>query len=98
MPFNGGQTALILFALLNQDRTPLEILEAVNAETGRKTLSRGSIYVLMGRLEDSGLVRSHEVPAPEGRRGGRPSRRYELTAEGASFATSARSLLTGVTS
>lgn len=95
MPFNGGQTALILFALLNQDRTPLEILKAVNAETGRKTLSRGSIYVLMGRLEDSGLVRSREVSAPEGRRGGRPSRRYALTAEGASYVNSAQGLLEG---
>jgi|GEM_PF-3336180 len=94
--FRGHQTSHILAALLHQGRTPLEILEAVNAQTGRKTLARGSIYVLLGRLEDSGLIKGEEVPDDDGRRGGRPTRRYELTAEGYRFVNDIQGLMEGV--
>jgi len=54
-------------------------LELVEGSGGR--IKRGSVYVLLGRLEERGLVasRSEERAAHEG---GLPRRRYRLTALG----------------
>jgi DNA-binding PadR family transcriptional regulator len=47
-----------------------------------RSLKRGTIYVILDRLEDKGLVSSREMAPPAGSRG--PSRRmYRLTGMGA---------------
>jgi len=50
-------------------------------ETG---LPSGTVYPILGRLEESGYVRSHWQSAAEAQKSRRPPRRYyEITTEGA---------------
>jgi len=55
----------------------------------KRTISTGSLYVTLDRLEDKGLLTSWEGdPTPE--RGGRPKRFYKLTAAGVRALSEAR--------
>jgi PadR family transcriptional regulator PadR len=55
----------------------------------KRSVSTGSLYVTLDRLEDKGLLRSWEGdPTPE--RGGRPKRFYKLTAPGVRALSEAR--------
>jgi DNA-binding PadR family transcriptional regulator len=55
----------------------LELVEASNGE-----VSRGSVYVLLGRLEDKGFVKKSEPAKAATDHPGLPRPIYKLTAEG----------------
>ena len=70
-------TALVLVALSRGVRHGFDLLEATD-------LPSGTVYPLLRRLDDAGLVRSHWEPVERARHEGRPPRRYyELTGAGA---------------
>lgn len=70
-------TALVLVALARGVRHGFDILDA----TG---LQSGTVYPILRRLEDAGLVRSRWESVQRARSEGRPPRRYyELTGAGA---------------
>ena len=70
-------TALVLAALASGFRHGFDILDA----TG---LRSGTVYPILRRLEDAGLVRSRWEAVQRARAEGRPPRRYyELTGAGA---------------
>lgn len=70
-------TALVLLALARGLRHGFDVLDA----TG---LQSGTVYPILRRLEDAGLVRSSWEPVQRARAEGRPPRRnYELTGAGA---------------
>lgn len=70
------------------------ILDLLEAETER-SVSRGSVYVTLDRLEKKGLLEStYDDPHPE--RGGRPRRYVEVTDEGLVAIREARASLTGL--
>ena len=70
-------TALVLVALSRGLRHGFDVLDA----TG---LPSGTVYPILRRMEDAGLVRSHWEPVRAARAEGRPPRRYyELTGAGA---------------
>ena len=54
----------------------LEIVEA-----SKNTIKRGSVYVLVGRLEEKGFVKA-QLPKADPTYPGLPRRIYKLTAEG----------------
>jgi DNA-binding PadR family transcriptional regulator len=80
LPNVGRVEAVILGALLSVSREMygLQILEEADG-----LLKRGSLYVTLQRMEDKGLVESHqeERPKPEV---GIPRRLYKVTGVGAS--------------
>lgn len=80
MSFAGHQLMLILAALINEDRTALEIVEAV-ADGGTR-ISTSSIYTQLDRLERQGLVRGAYRREKLRERKGRPRRYYKLLAKG----------------
>lgn len=85
MPFSGQRLMLILATLVNEDRAALEIIEAVSKVTkSRTTISVGSIYTQLDRLEKQGLVRGYYGSDKPAKRGSRPRRYYRITAKGAS--------------
>ncbi len=65
--------SLILELLEHQERYGLEL---VDASGGR--LKRGSVYVILGRMEAKGFVRSRQEPRAEGAIG-LPRRLYQVT-------------------
>ena len=70
-------TALVLVALAHGVRHGFDILDA----TG---LQSGTVYPILRRLEDAGMVRSRWEAVQRARAEGRPPRRYyELTGAGA---------------
>lgn len=62
------------------------------AETADRSVSLGTIYVTMVRLEERGLVAS-ELGAPTAQRGGKAKRLYRVTEEGREALERARSIL-----
>lgn len=85
MPFSGHRLMLILGALINKDRSALEIIDAVAKATKNRTkISVGSIYTQLERLERQGLVRGRYGTEQPVERGGRPRRYYKITAKGCS--------------
>ena len=64
----------------------LEIVAASN-----KAVKRGSVYVLLGRLEEKGFVRVLKGTPPAGY-DGPPRPQYQLTAEGARVMEAAESI------
>ncbi len=96
MPRLTRPTALVLVALARGTRHGFDILDAT-------ALASGTVYPILRRLEDAGLVRSRWEPVQRARDEGRPPRRYyELTGSGAEVAREAlarhpdaRSMLAG---
>ncbi|GLC25594.1 PadR family transcriptional regulator [Roseisolibacter agri] len=84
MPRLTRPTALVLLALARGLRHGFDVLDATGLESG-------TVYPILRRLEDAGLVRSHWEPVTESRDAGRPPRRYyELTGAGAEAVREAR--------
>ena len=73
-----SSTQGVILKLLSQHE-PLGGLELVRKSNG--LLKRSSIYVILSRLEESGLVESKYVDTPKGERGPR-RRQFVLTVNG----------------
>lgn len=74
------QLVLLAIAHLGDDAYGIPIVEEIERRTGRSA-SRGSVYVVLRRLEEKGFVSSWMGdPLPE--RGGKARRLVKLTAEG----------------
>lgn len=73
----------ILSTLLKQDRYGLSMIEAIEqASGGKRAITPGSLYPMLQKLEDQGLVESYwGDDIPEERRGAR-RRYYKLTEAG----------------
>lgn len=70
-------TATVLYALSRGIRYGFDIIDAT-------ALQSGTVYPVLRRLEESGMVRSQWEPAHAARDAQRPPRRYyELTGSGA---------------
>jgi DNA-binding PadR family transcriptional regulator len=83
-------TATVLTALVQGHRHGFEILDV----TG---LRAGTVYPILRRLEENGLVESSWEDAESARRKGRPARRnYRLTREGQRTAAEAHDRYPGV--
>ena len=69
---------LVLLAILNQGDNAygVPIRQALEEATGR-SVSIGSLYTTLSRLEEKGLVQSR-VGAPTAERGGRAKRYYDV--------------------
>lgn len=81
--FLGEFEELILFAVLglDEDAYGASIRREIEARTGR-TVTAGSVYTVLDRLERRGLVTSFTgEPTPE--RGGRRKRHYRIEKRGA---------------
>jgi DNA-binding PadR family transcriptional regulator len=65
---------------LGDDAYGAELIREIEKRTGRSVTS-GSLYVTLDRLEDKGLIRSR-MGDPDPRRGGRPKRFAIPTPEG----------------
>jgi len=68
----------MILGLLRDEPGGMYGLELVKTSEGR--LSRGTVYVLLGRLEEKGYVRSSTPKASD--HSGLPRPRYKLTAQG----------------
>jgi DNA-binding PadR family transcriptional regulator len=79
MPHLSRTEATILDVLLGEGSRELFGLQIVNGSHGR--ITRGSVYVILSRMVDKGLVESRPEPAPE-RAGGLPRVRYKPTGLG----------------
>ena len=76
-------TALVILAVRHGMRYGFDIIDA----TG---LRSGTVYPILRRLEDAGLLRSYWEGAAAATREGRPPRRYyELTGDGLALAREA---------
>jgi DNA-binding PadR family transcriptional regulator len=76
------QLALTAILALGEKAYGVTIHEAVGALAAPKTVSLGSVYATLDRLEEKGLIESWlSDPTPE--RGGRSKRHYRLQAAGA---------------
>lgn len=69
----------------------LEIVAASKRDGKREQVRPGSVYVLLGRLEEKGFVRVLKAKPPIGYKGP-PRPQYQLTAEGARVLATAESL------
>ena len=65
--------------LLLQDQKPRYGLELVSESEG--LLKRGTVYVLLDRMEDAGLIKSRVRPPRNGEQGP-PRRIYRITGKG----------------
>lgn len=83
MRYLGEFEQLILFSILQlgDGAFGVSIRESIEERTGRAA-SSGSIYTVLGRLEERGLVMSR-IGEPTPGRAGRPRKYYALRTEGA---------------
>ena len=70
---------------------PPVIREEIERRAGR-AVSRGSVYITLDRLEEKNLLTSRVLASAAPPRGGRPARRFKVTAAG--LAAVKRSLAT----
>ena len=82
MGHTGEFELLVLLAILRLggDAYGVTIREELERETSR-TLTLGTVYKTLGRLEGKGHLRTRVAP-PTGERGGRRKKLYDLTATG----------------
>lgn len=85
------QLVLLSILQIGEDAYPPLVLEKLEEGMGR-SLSRGSVYVTLDRLERKGLVQS-TAGDPEPDRGGRPKRYVAVTKEGIAALRRARNSL-----
>jgi DNA-binding PadR family transcriptional regulator len=76
-PFAASATELEILRLLKEQPTGMYGLEIVRASG--ETLSRGTVYTTLGRMEEKGLVRSR---VQRGDHAGLPRPRYTVAALG----------------
>ena len=79
----GEFEVVVLLAVMHGGREshPPVIREEIERRTGR-AVSRGSVYITLDRLEEKGLLTSRVEAASGPQRGGRPARRFRVTAPG----------------
>ena len=70
---------MLVMQMLQNETGGMYGLEIVESSNG--AIKRGSVYVLLGRLEEKGFVRAHKR-TPDGKYPGLPRPIYKLTAEG----------------
>jgi DNA-binding PadR family transcriptional regulator len=85
------QLVLLAILRLGAGAYGVPIIEEIRAQTGR-TVLRPAVYVALRRLEEKGLVRSHQEDA-NAQRGGRARKYYEVKAEGFELLREARQAL-----
>ena len=80
--FIGELEQMLLLAVLRlkDDAYGVRIMEELEARVGR-SVSRGSVYVTLDRMEEKGWIVSTSVPAGS-ERGGRPRRVVSVTPTG----------------
>lgn len=90
MGYTGEFELLVLLAILRlgDDAYGVTVLEELERETSR-TLTLGTVYKTLGRLEAKGYLRTRVAP-PTRERGGRRKKLYGLTSVG--LAAARRSL------
>ncbi|NJD20075.1 MAG: PadR family transcriptional regulator [Gemmatimonadetes bacterium] len=90
MGYTGEFELLVLLAILRlgEDAYGVTVLEELERETSR-TLTLGTVYKTLGRLELKGYVQTRIAP-PTQERGGRRKKLYALTSTG--LAAARRSL------
>ncbi len=74
------QVLLLAIMRLGADAYGVRIMQELETAIGR-SVSRGSVYVTLDRLEEKGWIESESVPSTSGR-GGRPRRVVTVTPEG----------------
>ncbi len=74
------QVLLLAILRLGGDAYGVRIMEELEASIGR-SVSRGSVYVTLDRLEEKGWIASESAPSTSGR-GGRPRRVVTVTGDG----------------
>lgn len=84
---------LVLLAVLRagDDAYGTRVLQEVRSASGRD-VSRGALYVTLGRLEEKNLLRAR-LGGEEPARGGRPRRYLRVTGEGLRVLRSSRATL-----
>lgn len=89
MGYTGEFELLILLAVrrLDPEAYGVTILEELEERT-RRSLTLGTVYKTLGRLESKGYLETRTAP-PTGERGGRRKKLYTLTAAGLEAARSA---------
>jgi len=82
MAHTGEFELLVLLTVLRlgDDAYGITVLEELERETSR-TLTLGSVYKTLGRLEQKGYLRARVAP-PTRERGGRRKKLYDLTSTG----------------
>ena len=85
------QMVLLAILQVGEDAYPPLILGKLEAGMER-SVSRGSVYVTLDRLEKKGLLQS-TAGGPEPKRGGRPKRFLAVTASGIAALRRARNSL-----
>ena len=94
--FPGELEQMVLLAMLQlgDDAHAPDIARHLEQTAGR-SVSRGSLYTVLGRLESKGMVRwqVERSSSGDGERGGYPKRRFEVTAAGVEALRDARAAL-----
>lgn len=85
------QVLLLAILRVGEDAHPPQVREELERGLGR-SVSRGSVYVTLDRLEGKGLIRSTAGPTEPGR-GGHPRRHLAITPEGLTALREARASL-----
>jgi len=85
------QMLLLAAMRLGDEAYGVRLMEELEGRIGR-TVSRGSVYVTLDRLEDKGWIAS-ETSAARPERGGRPRRIVRVTPEGLAALRKSRSAL-----
>ena len=85
------QLILLALARLGTSAYGMAVQEEIADRAGRRT-SLAAVYSTLGRLEDRKLVESWVAPATA-RRGGRATKHYQLTPEGAGALEEARATM-----
>jgi DNA-binding PadR family transcriptional regulator len=92
-PLGEFEQLVLLATLQRGDARAREIRSSIQESTGRP-VSRGALYATLDRLVDKGLL-DWELEASTPARGGLPSRRFQVTAEGlAALRRSYRAVMT----
>ena len=85
------QMLLLTVMRLEDEAYGVRLMKELESRVGR-SVSRGSVYVTLDRLEEKGWIESeHSPPRPE--RGGRPRRIVRVTREGVAVLRKSRAAL-----
>ena len=85
------QMLLLAAMRLEDDAYGVRLMEELESRVGR-SVSRGSVYVTLDRLEEKGWIAS-ELSRPRPERGGRPRRIVRVTPEGVAELRKSRAAL-----
>lgn len=85
------QMLLLAIMRLEDEAYGIRLMEELDERAGR-SVSRGSVYITLDRLEAKGWITS-EMSEPRPERGGRPRRIVSVTPEGLAVLKQSRSAL-----